>query len=235
MKILCIVGPTASGKTAAAVEAALRFNGEVVSCDSVQIYKGFDIGTAKPSLEERQGVPHHMLDVAEPAEEWSAGHYARAARDCITGVLSRRKLPVVTGGSGFYLRALTDGLTGLDPAPCVWEFILLGLHPDRNDLEERIKIRAAAMLSDGLVEETRALLERGVPEDCPPMGSIGYVQARAVLNGSLAPGQARDEIALRTRQYAKRQRTWFYNQTGAVWLEDFFKNGLKMVEKLLFL
>jgi tRNA A37 N6-isopentenylltransferase MiaA len=226
MKILSIIGPTASGKTAAAVETALLLGGEIVSCDSVQIYKGFDVGTAKPSLEERQGVPHHMLDVAEPEDEWSAGHYARAARNCIADILSRDKLPIVAGGSGFYLRALTNGLIGLSPAPEDWEFVYIGLHPPRAELETRIKERTAAMLRNGLIEETQALLRSGVPAGCPPMGSIGYVQARAVLDGPLTVGQAQEEITLRTRQYAKRQRTWFYNQINALWLEKFSEDAI---------
>jgi tRNA A37 N6-isopentenylltransferase MiaA len=233
MKTLTIVGPTASGKTAAAVEAALRFNGEVVSCDSVQIYKGFNIGTAKPSPEEMRGVPHHMLDVAEPSEIYSAGHYARAARLCVEDIFRRGKLPVIAGGSGFYLRALKDGLVGLDPAPGDWEFVIIGIHPPRDELERRIKTRSALMLEDGLLEETSALLRAGVPADCPPMCSIGYLQARAVLDGILPPQKAADEIALRTRQYAKRQRTWFYNQVSALWLESFLEFDIKTVEKLL--
>ncbi|MCL2003191.1 MAG: tRNA (adenosine(37)-N6)-dimethylallyltransferase MiaA [Oscillospiraceae bacterium] len=232
-KILTVVGPTASGKTAAAVELALRFGGEVVSCDSVQIYKGFDIGTAKPGLEERRGVPHHMMDVAGPEEEWSAGRYARAARACVEAVLARGNLPVVAGGSGFYLRALTNGLTGLPPTPDGWTFIYIGLHPERGELERRIQARAAAMLRNGLIEETRTLLNSGVPEACAPMNSIGYVQARAVLRGELPAERAAAEIALRTRQYAKRQRTWFFNQINAHWLEDFSQSGISVVERLL--
>ncbi|MDR1670042.1 MAG: tRNA (adenosine(37)-N6)-dimethylallyltransferase MiaA [Oscillospiraceae bacterium] len=235
MKILCIVGPTASGKTAAAVEMALRMNGEVVSCDSVQLFRGFDIGTAKPTDGERRGVTHHMLDVAEPEEEWSAGRYAREARVCIDAVLRRGKLPVVSGGTGFYLRALTDGLTGLPPAPADWEFVTVGLHPPRDVLERRIIDRAGAMLRGGLIEETRSLLQSGVPEDCAPMCAIGYVQARALLAGTLTEEAALAEIILRTRQYAKRQRTWFYHQTKALWLEKFSQNEIKTVEKILVL
>ncbi|MCL1807818.1 MAG: tRNA (adenosine(37)-N6)-dimethylallyltransferase MiaA [Oscillospiraceae bacterium] len=233
MKVLCIVGPTASGKTAAAVELALRLGGEVVSCDSVQIYKGFNIGTAKPSMEERRGVPHHMLDVAEPIEKWSAGHYARAARICIEEILSRGKLPIVTGGSGFYLRALTDGLTGLPPAPAEWDFVMIGLHPARDELERRIAARTSSMLKAGLIEETEALLRSGVPADCPPMGSIGYLQSRAVLDGSLTVEQAGAEIVLRSRQYAKRQRTWFFNQIKALWFENISKLDIKTVENTM--
>jgi tRNA A37 N6-isopentenylltransferase MiaA len=233
MNILCIVGPTAAGKTRAAVECATRFNGEVVSCDSVQIYKGFDIGTAKPTAEERRGIPHHMLDIADATEEWSAGRYAREARLITADVLTRGKLPVIAGGSGFYLRAFIKGLTGLPPAPEDWVFIMIGLHPERALLEERIKTRAVSMMRFGLLEETSALLQSGVPEDCAPMRSIGYVQARAVLNGSMTQEQARDEIVLRTRQYAKRQRTWFYNQTEALWLEEFSPVDIITVEKRL--
>ncbi len=233
MKILCVVGPTASGKTAAAVEIALLLGGEIVSCDSVQLFRGFDIGTAKPSVEERRGVPHHMLDVAEPEEEWSAGRYAREARVCVEEIARRGKLPVVTGGTGFYLRALTDGLIGLPPAPADWEFVMIGLHPPRDVLERRIIDRADAMLQNGLVEETRALLASGVPEDCAPMCAIGYVQARGIIAGTLTPEAALAEIILRTRQYAKRQRTWFFHQTNAGWLESFSQNDIKTVENLL--
>lgn len=233
MKILCIIGPTASGKTAAAVEIALRLGGEVISCDSVQLYRGFDVGTAKPSVKERRGVPHHMLDVAAPEEDWSAGRYAREARGCIEEVGRRGKLPVVTGGTGFYLRALTDGLTGLPPAPNGWEFVMVGLHPPRDVLERRIIDRSGAMLRGGLVEETQALLDSGVPVDCAPMCSIGYVQARALIAGTLTPEAALAEIILRTRQYAKRQRTWFFNQTNATWLESFLESDIKTVENML--
>ena len=111
--LLCVVGPTASGKTALAVELALRFGGEVVSCDSMQIYRGMDIGTAKPTPEERRGVPHHMMDCASPFEPWSAGVYAREAERCIEGIQSRGRLPVVCGGSGLWLRALTEGLNDI--------------------------------------------------------------------------------------------------------------------------
>lgn len=233
MKIICIVGPTASGKTAAAVNLALHLNGEVVSCDSVQLYRGFDIGTAKPTMEERQGVPHHMLDISEPNDLWSAGRYAREARICIESLASRGTVPIITGGSGFYLRALIKGLIGLPPAPEDWEFLIIGLNPPRDELSHRIEQRAAAMLRNGLIEETCSLLQSGVPEDCAPMCSIGYLQARAVLSGQFTPEQALEEIALRTRQYAKRQRTWFIHQTDAVWYEYFSRNAVKTVENFL--
>jgi tRNA dimethylallyltransferase len=112
--LVILLGPTASGKTALSLAVAQRFGGEIVSCDSVAVYRGMEIGSAKPSLAERARVPHHMIDVAEPSEVFSAGEYSRQARAAIVGIAARGKLPIVTGGTGLYLRALLDGLF---PAP----------------------------------------------------------------------------------------------------------------------
>lgn len=105
-----VTGPTASGKSALAVRIALEFGGEVVGCDAMQVYRGFDIGTAKLSLAERHGVPHHLIDVRAPAETFSAGDFSRIAREAIREIGARGRLPIVAGGTGFYLRALLDGL-----------------------------------------------------------------------------------------------------------------------------
>jgi tRNA dimethylallyltransferase len=112
--LIVIAGPTASGKTALALELADRFNGEIVSCDSVAVYRGMEIGTAKPTLDERARVPHHLIDVFTPDEPCTAGDYSRLAREAIRGITERGKLPIVAGGTGLYLRALIDGLF---PAP----------------------------------------------------------------------------------------------------------------------
>ena len=107
--IICIAGPTASGKTALAVELAKELNGEVVSCDSMQIYRRMDIGTAKPSLEERQGIPHHMLDVAEPEEDFSVSRYTAMATPIVDDILARGKTAIIAGGTGLYMDALIKG------------------------------------------------------------------------------------------------------------------------------
>ena len=108
--ILCILGPTASGKTDLSIQLALHFNGEVVSCDSMQIYRGMDIGTAKPTINERKGIPHHMIDVVEPYEPYSAAQYGMQAAICIDKILKKGKLPIICGGTGLYLNALLYGM-----------------------------------------------------------------------------------------------------------------------------
>ena len=277
-KILVITGPTASGKTALAVELAKRHNGEVVSADSMQIYRRMDIGTAKPSEAEKQGVPHHMLDVAEPEEEFSVARYVEMAADCVEDVLSRGKLPILAGGTGLYIdsllsgrtfaafdgdsplraelegryareggQALLDELAGADPETAarlhpndgkrivraleVWlttgktitrhneetralppRYNALTLTLDftrRENMWDRIDRRVDRMMADGLEAEVRALLDSGVPRRCTAMQAIGYKELVPVVSGELGVAEGAAQIKLRSRQYAKRQRTWF--------------------------
>lgn len=126
--VLALAGPTASGKTVLALALGARFPAEVVSCDSVAVYRGLDIGSAKPSQEERALVPHHLIDILTPEEPCTAGHYARLAREAIAGITQRARLPIVVGGTGLYLRALFDGLS---PAP-----------PRDEGLREKLRARA---------------------------------------------------------------------------------------------
>jgi tRNA dimethylallyltransferase len=105
-----LLGPTGSGKTALSLELAERFGGEIVSCDSVAVYRGMELGTAKPTLQDRQRVPHHLIDIATPDQPFTAGHYSRDARAALREITARNRLPIVTGGTGLYLRALTEGL-----------------------------------------------------------------------------------------------------------------------------
>ena len=284
-KLLVICGPTASGKTALGVALAQALNGEVVSADSMQIYRGMDIGTAKPTKEEMGGVPHHMLDVADPAEDYSVARYVHDADACVRDILARGKLPIVVGGTGLYIdnliagrdfapftgawreklqaRAREEGLSALreelrriDPDraeklhPNDEKRILRALevwyetgetitaHDERTrdlppkydalrvcltfarreDLWDRIDRRVDLMMAAGLEREVRDLLASGVPPAATAMQAIGYKEFAAALRGEEPLAQAVAEVKLRSRQYAKRQLTWFRRTPDIRWV-----------------
>ena len=140
--IICIAGPTASGKTALAVELAKKLGGEVVSCDSMQIYKGMDIGTAKPTAEEMQGIPHHMLDVAEPYEDFSVSRYYEMADPIVEDILSRGKTAIIAGGTGLYMDALIRG-NSFAPFPSTGMREKLEAQADRDGMEAMLALLAS--------------------------------------------------------------------------------------------
>jgi len=283
--LLLIVGPTASGKSELALRTAEVFSGEIVNCDALQFYRGFDIGTAKTPAAERRGVPHHLLDVLDPQTGFSAGDYARSAREAIAGISARGCLPIVVGGTGFYLRALLQGLPALPgrddllrkrlsgreqrragslhrllsrlepaasarvhprdvqkvtraleirlltrtalPPPSAslpldgFKLLLLGLAPDRELLVNRIAVRTRQMFDAGLVEEVRRLLAQGLSGEEKPFESLGYKQVLAYLRGQMSLEQAMTATEIETRQYSKRQLTWFRRDNRIVWLRGF--------------
>jgi tRNA dimethylallyltransferase len=288
-----IAGPTASGKTALAIELARRAGGEIVSADSQQVYRHFDIGTAKPSDEELASVPHHLLSVVDPPEAFSAAEYQRRADAVISEIAGRGRPVFVVGGTGLYLRVLLHGvvdapgalpelraelealaaaegreavhrrLAVVDPETAAklppqdlvrvvraleihaqtgvpasefrrahafsadrYPFRLYVLDPPREALYERINARTEAMFSGGLVEETRELMARGYA-DAAPMRSVGYVQARAVVEGRMTVAEAIHDTAQETRRYAKRQLTWFRKEPGAVFVQPPYESLLE--------
>ena len=286
-KILVIVGPTASGKTRLAVELAKAHNGEVVSADSMQIYRRMDIGTAKPTAEEMDGIPHHMIDVADPEEDFSVARYVELASACVDDILSRGKLPIVAGGTGLYVDSLLSGrtfaafspesslrreleeelaerggeamlaeLAKVDPEaaarlhpndhkrivralevyhstgktisehnretqalPPRYEALTIGLNvQDRADLWERIDARVDQMAANGLEREVRELLSSGLSPACTAMQAIGYKEFVAAVEGTMTWREAEELVKLRSRQYAKRQLTWFRRAPETHWL-----------------
>ena len=293
-RIICVVGPTASGKTKLAVQLAKAYDGEVVSCDSMQIYKHMDIGTAKPTPEEMEGVPHHMIDCVEPGEDFSVGKYVQLADGCVQDILSRGKTAVIAGGTGLYVDSLIAGRTfapvpqtgkrealeaqlrqeggeamlrklrAVDPdaaarlhpadekriiralevyaetgrtitqhnldtqrIPPRYRPVWIGLdYLDRAVLYRRIDLRVDLMLQAGLLDEIRALLARGVSPRTTAMQAIGYKEFFDALAGRSTLSAAADLCKQRSRNYAKRQLTWFRRNPQLCWLrmtgqEDF--------------
>lgn len=276
-KLLVIAGPTASGKTALAVQLAQRLGAEIVSADSQQVYRHFDIGMAKPSREELAAVPHHLVDVVEPTEAFSAVRFSTLADAAIADIHARGKHVIVCGGTGLYLRVLLHGaveapsrddalraeleklesealhakLKAVDPVtaerlpvpdrvriiraleihaltgkpasqhreahsftPERYAYELLVLSPPREAVYAAINARTQRMFDAGLVEETRALVERGFRATAP-MRAVGYAQALEVVDGTLTREQAIVDTAQATRHFAKRQLTWFKKEKGA--------------------
>jgi tRNA dimethylallyltransferase len=276
-----IAGPTASGKTALALELAERVGAEIVSADSQQVYKHFDLGTAKPSASELARVRHHLISFVEPTEAFSAAKFQAHADEAIREIHSRGKRVVVAGGTGLYLRILLHGvlelpaappelraeleselsvrgapalharLAEVDPSsakripvhdrvrivraleihklsgrpaselreehafePDRYRYRMWVLNPTRELLYDTINRRTQELFAAGLVEETRSLVERGY-RDAPPMQSVGYSQALAVVEGRMALEDAILDTAQKTRHYAKRQWTWFRKERGA--------------------
>lgn len=210
-KIRVIVGPTAAGKSNRVMEAAESADIAVISADSRQIYRGFDIGTAKPSREDRARVVHFGVDIVDPTEHYSAYRWARDAARWIGEAERLGKVPVIVGGTGFYIKSLFDPpyddppVTELAITP---EYEIVDPGPDlRNHIETRID----QMLTDGWLAEVARLME-SVPRDAIAWKASGYRVMRGHLEGDYSLDYARERAIIDTRQYAKRQRTWFRHQ-----------------------
>ncbi len=277
-----ILGPTASGKTELALAVARQLPVEILVADSRQVYRGMDIGTAKPGGAERAAVAHHMLDMVDPDQPFTLADWLRGARPLVDEIWDRGRLPLLVGGTGLYVSALLDGydlgaqapspelrrslaaeleagdladlagrLSALDPAAAArtdlrnprrvlralertigtgeaspapaargWggSLVLLGIERPRPVLDARIRERTAAMFAHGLLDEVRGLRERGYGAELAPMTGHGYREALQVLSGALSLDDAERQTALHTRQYAKRQMTWFGRDARIRWL-----------------
>ena len=291
------VGPTGVGKTAVAVALAARRPITVVSADARQLYRGLDIGTAKPGPDVLARVPHRGLDLLEPGERYSAGRFARDAAEWVAQIRAEGRSPVVVGGTGLYIRALAEGLFNepvLDPerrerlrawssdmedrelvrwagrldarfpgggrqraARAIEVALLTGhalswwqrearasgvLRPwyihltmPRDVLHRRLAVRVDQMLAAGLVDEVRRALDRGIPADASGLDGIGYREVVAMLEGSLPEPLLRDAILAATRQYAKRQDTWFRNQLreSQVWAINATDSAALIADRIL--
>jgi tRNA dimethylallyltransferase len=283
---VAVLGPTATGKSALALAIAERYGGEIINCDSTAVYRGFDIGTDKIAAADRRGIPHHLIDIAEPTDDYTAAQYARDAAAVIRDVHARGRLPILAGGTGFYFRALTRGLfpgPGRDaalrqrlesmaarrdvtflhrllrrvdpesarriqprdlkrlvralevyfltgrpltahfadtqsPIPDV-DVVEIGLRLPAEDISRRVTRRVDEQFARGLLDEIRALLARGVPEEARPFGGLVYRQAMEHLRGVRDEASTRALIAQENRRYARRQLIWFRKEPNLVWFD----------------
>ncbi|HSU25705.1 MAG TPA: tRNA (adenosine(37)-N6)-dimethylallyltransferase MiaA [Pyrinomonadaceae bacterium] len=287
--VFAIAGPTASGKTALGVELTLRVGGEIINCDSVQIYKEIQIATAKPSEEEKRGVPHHLIGYVDPNLNYTAADWARDAGEKISEIESLGRIPILVGGTGFYLRTLRqplfespktdaklrerlrgikdlrgpehlhrmllrvdpDAATRLFPRdhPRVMRALevyfqtgeklshlqpnrgeppefasrikLFVLNPPRDVLYEKINRRTEQHFAAGLIEEVKALREKGVKDSTNALGAHAYRRVCEYLRGERTLESAIEQSKQDVRNYAKRQLTWFRREEGVTWLNSF--------------
>lgn len=283
MSVIVICGATATGKSDLAVSLAKDINGEIINADSMQLYKGMDIGTAKLSIKERQGIPHHLLDVLNVSEDASVAWYQESARSHIAEIESRGKNAIIVGGTGLYIKAILDDLNfpdtdpqvraslnvlaekiggpamherlaKLDPAAALAidaanlrrviralevieitgkpftanlprkestrypEARQFGLVMDRQSLAERIDQRVERMWAQGLVAETRALIEAGIRNGRTAQLALGYAQILKFIDAEISEDEAKEETKRATRQYARRQETWFSRDRRIQWI-----------------
>ncbi len=285
-RVVAVLGPTATGKSALGIAIAHAFGGEIINCDSTAVYRGFDIGTDKLPAGERGGVPHHLIDIADPTDEYTAAQYARDAAAAIREIQARGRLPIVVGGTGFYYRALTRGLFPGPGADAVLrarldaiadrrgverlhaflnrvdgasalriqprdrkrivralevyfltgrpltdhfaetqslipdaDLVPIGLKLPAAVISERVTRRVDEQFERGLLNEIRAMLAGGVPEDARPFGGLVYRQALEHLHGVRDERATRALVAQENRRYARRQMIWFRKEPGLTWFD----------------
>ncbi|KAA8501651.1 tRNA (adenosine(37)-N6)-dimethylallyltransferase MiaA [Mediterraneibacter catenae] len=286
--LIILAGPTAVGKTALSIRLAKETGAEIISADSMQVYRGMDIGSAKITKEEMAGVPHYLVDVLEPEEDFNVVRFQNMAKDAAAEIWSKGKIPLVVGGTGFYIQALlydidfteNDGdesyrrelekkasdeqgalelyemLRNTDPKSAQeihprnikriiralefyrqtgkkisehnetqrqkespYNYAYFVLNDERSRLYERIDRRVDLMMEQGLLEEVRALRERGVRKDSTAMQGLGYKELYAYLDGEYPLDEAVRIIKRDTRHFAKRQITWFKREKNVVWAD----------------
>ena len=285
IKVIAIVGATASGKTAYSIDLAKKINGEIISADSRLVYKGFNIGTAKPTIEEREGIPHYLIDIVEPEFDYSAGIYKQEATKIINKITERGHIPIIVGGTGLYIDILlknfslpqiepnrklreklykldieklyqvleekdTDAAQSIDKndrkkiiraieiinttgkslkdsrgiEDSQYDVEWIGRNFDRKTLYERIDKRIELMIEAGLLEETKQLLDKHgrIPN---LINTIGYREIIGYLDNNYSLEEAKELLKKNTRNYAKRQLTWFRKNSEIKW--NIFPEKLK--------
>ena len=212
-----------------ALELATRFDTEIISADSMAVYRGFNVGTAKPARADLEKVPHHLIDILDAEEKFSVGEFVRRARPIISELNQRGKLPIVAGGTGLYIQALVEGYELTEDkslishykrtGELVYNALVFGLTGTRAGLYDRINQRAAQMFADGLVDEVKNLLASGISPTAQAMRGIGYKEAVEYLQGGATLDETISKVAQATRNFAKRQLTWYRRMKYITWLK----------------
>ncbi len=229
-----ILGPTGSGKTSVSIKLAKTIGGEIISADSRAIYKGMDIGTAKPSLEEQDGVPHYGLDLIEPGERFTVADWKSYTEQKIKEIKARGKVPIIVGGTGLYIDALVydykfKGPTGnkigdfeqktcTDRQEIKGDFLLIGVKSGTEELRERLKKRVDSMFGEPLYDETKKLVQK-YGWGSGAMKSNVYEYVDKYLRGELSLEEAKQKFFYEDWHLAKRQMTWFKRNPNIIWLE----------------
>lgn len=283
LRPIALVGPTASGKSGLGIRLAQQLNGEVINTDAMQLYRGMDIGTAKLTVAEREGVPHHLLDILEVTETAAVADYQQRARACVEQLMAAGRRPILVGGSGLYVQAIVDDfqfpdtdpqiraelevelaevgsaalyrqLTELDPSaaqkilpsnsrrivralevirltgkpfsaslpapgPARYDTIMIGLEPELTELDARINARVEHMFAAGLVAEVHALIERGLRRGVTAPRALGYRQVLDALDGKCDMQTALENTATATRQFVRKQLSWFRRDKRITWYD----------------
>lgn len=268
--LVVITGQTASGKTGLALELAERWNGEIIAADSRTVYRGMDIGTAKPTAHERARIPHHLIDIYDPDQPCTVHDFQRLANDAVGAITSQGKMPFLVGGSGLYIDAVLYGFSfraapdmarrrelealtvtelqtmlidrgiqlpvnSANPRHLIRAIetdgavavrgairpntVIVGINVDKAVLDERIEQRVDAMFVAGLEEEVLCLQKR-YGWKYPPMQTIGYQEFRPYFEGEIQIKDVRQAIIVHSRQYAKRQKTWFKRNKSIHWISN---------------
>jgi tRNA dimethylallyltransferase len=286
IRAVIVCGPTGSGKSSLGMELALRYGGSIIGADSRQIYRRLDIGTAKPSKQDRLRIPHYLIDVADVSEEFTARKYARLAAEALEHIAGQKRIPIIVGGAGLYLEALTTGLfdgpgtnnklrgrleeeierdgiaplyrklVQVDPETAdrvspsdknriiraleIYEksgqkpsrlkkkgpyaapnavYTWIGLRPPRTELYRKLDERVDRMVQEGLLGEVESLMADGLGEAIRKKKIVGYYEIIEAMEGKSTMHEALDLVRRHSRNYAKRQMTWFRNRTSPHWID----------------
>lgn len=287
MKVIVIAGPTAVGKTKLSIELAKNLNGEIINADSTQIFKHLDIATAKVTESEKEGIPHHLIDIKELDEDYTVYDYQKDVRLKLDEIIERGKTPILVGGTGLYIKAalydykfeqeniesdysnytnleLYQMLLNVDPnteihinnrkrveralnyynvhkkpmsekektETLLYDTIFIGLTCDRDTLYERINKRVDVMLENGLLEEAKKIYDLNILSKAV-LTPIGYKELFSYFKGEISKEEAIDLIKKRSRNYAKRQYTWFNNQMNIKWFNTNFDDFNKTINEVI--